>query len=244
MAKTKTNLPARLRRPRAKPKARGSRSHPAPDTRSPPPGVPPERVLGFLYGPPEERRERRLVRTALKPNVQAAMAIQEWSDSLGLLDLSELVAELDAQSKLVNGGSLERAEAMFLSQAHTLDAIFNDLARRARFSLTKNLDVSERLLRLAMRAQSQSRATLEGLAEIKNPRQVAFVKQANIAAGHQQVNNGQIARGETVESAPSKLLESSSASEWLDSGATPTAERADQALVPVGAVNRAEDAGR
>ena len=38
--------------------------------------------------------------------------------------------------------------------------------------------------------QAQCRATLEALAEIKNPRPVAFVKQANISGGHQQVNNG------------------------------------------------------
>jgi hypothetical protein len=37
--------------------------------------------------------------------------------------------------------------------------------------------------------QAQCRATIEALAEIKNPRPVAFVKQANIAQGPQQVNN-------------------------------------------------------
>ena len=40
-----------------------------------------------------------------------------------------------------------------------------------------------------MRAQGQCRATLQTLGELKNPRQVAFVKQANIANGYQQVNN-------------------------------------------------------
>ena len=44
--------------------------------------------------------------------------------------------------------------------------------------------------RQALKAQAQCRATLEALAEIKNPRPVAFVKQANISGGHQQVNNG------------------------------------------------------
>jgi hypothetical protein len=36
----------------------------------------------------------------------------------------------------------------------------------------------------------RSPATIETLAELKNPRQVAFVNQANLAGGHQQVNNG------------------------------------------------------
>lgn len=39
------------------------------------------------------------------------------------------------------------------------------------------------------------RATIETLAEIKNPRAVAFVTQANIAHGPQQVNNGVPANG-------------------------------------------------
>ena len=48
--------------------------------------------------------------------------------------------------------------------------------------------------KLALKAQSQCRATLETLAAIKNP-PVIFVKQAN---GHQQVNNG-VAASHTAE---------------------------------------------
>jgi hypothetical protein len=44
-------------------------------------------------------------------------------------------------------------------------------------------------LRLALKAQNQCRMTLETLATIKNPPAV-FAKQANIAHGPQQVNNG------------------------------------------------------
>jgi hypothetical protein len=46
-------------------------------------------------------------------------------------------------------------------------------------------------MRLALRVQSQRRATLEALSVIKNPPHPTFVKQANIAHGPQQVvNNG------------------------------------------------------
>ena len=45
-------------------------------------------------------------------------------------------------------------------------------------------------MRLALKAQAQSRSTVEALAEIKNPRPVQFVKQANMTTGPQQVNNG------------------------------------------------------
>ena len=51
-------------------------------------------------------------------------------------------------------------------------------------------DATETHLKLAFKAQSQCRTTLETLAEIKSPRSVAFVRQANTSAGPQQLNNG------------------------------------------------------
>jgi hypothetical protein len=44
-------------------------------------------------------------------------------------------------------------------------------------------------LRLALKAQTQCRATVETLATMKNP--VVFAKQANIAHGPQQINNNE-----------------------------------------------------
>lgn len=68
------------------------------------------------------------------------------------------------------------------------------MARRAALNMNGHLDATDELLRLALKAQAQSRATVEALAEVKNPRSVAFVKQANIAHGHQQVDNPGAAR--------------------------------------------------
>jgi hypothetical protein len=44
-------------------------------------------------------------------------------------------------------------------------------------------------MRVALKAQNQCRMTLETLATVTNPR-VVYAKQANIANGPQQVNNG------------------------------------------------------
>jgi hypothetical protein len=76
---------------------------------------------------------------------------------------------------------------MLMIQAHTLDAIFNNLAQRA--ASAKLLSQLEQYMRLALKAQSQCRATLESLAAIKNP-PIVYAKQANIANGPQQINNG------------------------------------------------------
>ena len=55
------------------------------------------------------------------------------------------------------GWALKRGEAMLATQAHILDAIFNNLAQSAiRAEFMDNLD---RYLKLALRAQSQCRAT-------------------------------------------------------------------------------------
>ena len=60
----------------------------------------------------------------------------------------------------------------------------------AGLNMKHSLDVVERCMRLALKAQGQSRATFETLAAIKNPPAAVFAQQANIAHGPQQVNNG------------------------------------------------------
>ena len=93
------------------------------------------------------------------------------------------------------------------------------------------------------------RATLQALAEMKNPRPVAFFKQANINnGGNQQVNNG-VPTGDTQtptparenESEQTKLLQGmTDGSTYMDAGTTSAAGRGDKTLEPVGAVNRAK----
>jgi hypothetical protein len=101
-----------------------------------------------------------------------------------------LVKELAAQSKAVGDGNLHRAESMLIAQAHTLDSIFASLANRASLNMNEGyLDAFEQYMRLALKAQGQCRATLETLAAIKNP-PIVYARQANIAHGPQQVNNG------------------------------------------------------
>jgi hypothetical protein len=99
------------------------------------------------------------------------------------------------------------------AQAVALDSIFHDLARRSAANMGQYVEAAETYMRLALKAQAQSRATMETLAEIKNPRQIAFVGQANVAHGPQQVNNGPTpqapvtSRAENSKNAPNELLE-------------------------------------
>ena len=77
---------------------------------------------------------------------------------------------------------------------------------------------------------------------MRNPPTV-FAKQANIAHGPQQVNNVRLRqvsalrfRAGNQESEPIKLLEA--AGKRMDFGTTNTTGRGDQAMAPVGTVNR------
>ena len=155
---------------------------------------------------------------------------------------------LAEQAKLASDGNLERAEAMLLIQAHTLDAIFNNLARRAALNAGEYLGACETYLRLALKAQSQCRATLETLATVKNPPPVAFVRQAHIAHGPQQVNNGPLpasgepSRARESENQQSRLLEQQR-HEWVDTRAPQAAVATAPTVAPVGALNGAADRG-
>ena len=151
------------------------------------------------------------------------------------LEVSDLVAEMKKAGDEAVAGDFGRVERMLANQMLTLDMLFNNLAQRSgRQDTFKGIEV---LMRLALKAQAQARSTAETLAVIKNP--MPYIRQANIAHGHQQVVNGQQATGAgSFQSGQSKLLEAQHGN-TLDIGAQATAGRADQAMEAVGAVHRA-----
>ena len=58
----------------------------------------------------------------------------------------------------------------------------------------EHLNATETYMRLALKAQTQCRSTLETLAEVKYPKAATFVRQQNVAY-QQQINNGDPANG-------------------------------------------------
>lgn len=190
-------------------------------------------------GKSDEDKDLTIARTILRPTVQAAVTLQEYNKPYADLHLSGLIDALTEQTAATIDGDLKRGEAMLTAQAHTLDTIFNTLARRS--SGAEYMDKLEHYLKLALRAQSQCRATWETLATIKNPPMVGYVKQAIIAHGHQQVNNtpptaNEMSRARENQNLQNKLLEEKDG-ERLDIGTTGTTGRADPAMATVGEVN-------
>jgi hypothetical protein len=175
----------------------------------------------------DENSDDKVAQVFTKPSVQAALTIQEWEGDL--YEFKSLQKTLSLQIDEVNNGNMKRPEAMLLAQAHTLDALFNHLARRAR--KVQSLKQFELDLRLALKAQSQCRATLETLVAIKNP-PVVFAKQANISNGHQQINNGlqPTHAGKTKNEQNELLVEAQNGSETMDTRTTGETSGKDKAM--------------
>lgn len=187
---------------------------------------------------------------ASSPLVRGAVTGRKYSEGIfgADTDLTAYVAELRMQVDSVKHGDMQGLESMLVAQANTLDMIFNQCARKAAYS--EYLNQMQAHLSLALKAQAQCRATLEALAEIKNPRPVAFVKQANITNGPQQVNNGTAsappvprARGENTGTS-NELLAQDHGETTLDAGTAGETGRSDPTLAAVERCNRTGHGGR
>lgn len=154
-------------------------------------------------------------------------------------DMGELVRNIELHTELVNAGEMHRLEGMLVSQAIALESLFTHLAERA--MAHAQIPGFEANMRMALRAQNQSRATIEALVNLKNP-PIVFAKQANIAHGPQQVNNGSAPQDEALarsesRNQPNKVLEHST-NELLDTGTKVKAGRGHPPLETVVAIHR------
>ncbi|CAG4911625.1 hypothetical protein [Paraburkholderia saeva] len=141
---------------------------------------------------------------------------------------------------VTQNNDMSSVEMMLLAQAHTCDLLFNDLVLKARASDT--MPKLEAYMRIALKAQQQSASALRTLGELKSPKQIAFIKQANVAH-QQQVNNGTappVRAHEENGNQSNELLEHQHG-ERMDTGTASAAGRGNQTLETVGAVNRTHD---
>ena len=179
----------------------------------------------------------------LMASAQNAIAMAEWGKYAGEIDLTELVTDLQTKAESIQDGNMKPVEAMLYGQAMALQTIFTNLARRSAMNVGEYMDAADKYMRLALKAQSQCRATLETLAEIKNP--MPYIKQANIANGPQQVNNGKStqyaqahAPAGNSQTLQNELLEHQHG-DTLEFGTTGQTVGADTHLEAVGTVQRA-----
>lgn len=192
-------------------------------------------------GAMEETEGEALARGYLTPECLSA-ALLVSSNMFGQAPVTDVIRELSRQTAAINSGDMTQAENMLMAQAHTLNAIHAHLASKA--LMAKHMDDLESYMRLSLKAQNQARATLQTLNELKAPKQIAFVQQANI--GNQvQVNNGvqeKPARARKTKKVQNELLEVEHG-ERLDTRATSTAGGANPELATLGGKHRTTKCG-
>ena len=216
-------------------------------TTTTPPAKPKGRALAKPQAPATTTTPEHKARMALLPSVNSASVIEAYQSHIMGTEASidVMINGLRTTFAAVKSDNLHAMECMLIGQATALQTIFTSLARRA--ASQEQLRHYETFLGLALKAQSQSRATISALVDLKYPRQATFVKQANIAHGPQQVNNGgapagAIAHAKENKPEQNKLLEVNHGQPGnrLDTRAAQAAGRANTQVAAVGKVNRAD----
>ena len=178
-----------------------------------------------------ENAKNKKGRIVTSSAVMNAVVSESFSKDVIDASLLGIVDALKLNIRAVQDGDMASMEAMLVGQAQALQTVFVGLALKA--TNQTHLVQYTTFMNLALKAQSQCRATIEALAELKQPKQVAFVKQANISNGHQQVNNMNVndvsLRAQESKKQPNKLLEQENG-EWMDRRETETAIGADKTV--------------
>lgn len=160
---------------RAKPKSAVS------VTQTPAPAEP-----GPIIGP--ANRGKMIAQVSIAPAMRHAMASQAYAapvmgDEASWVDTTDALAE---RMKSARSGNKKVASDMLTAQAVTLDTVFTEMLRRAGDNMGEYPEAAERYMRMALKAQANSRATLEALMRLHQPREQT-VKHVHVNAGGQAV---------------------------------------------------------
>lgn len=203
----------------------------------------------------DQTEGQAIAAAVLNPAINAAAVVDTYQSNIigDGADIDALVDTLRASMDRSAAGDLAGLEAMLIGQATALQTIFVSLAKRAHHQqYQRHL---EAFLGLALKAQAQSRATIQAVIDLKFPRQATFVKQANIAHGPQQVNNGQAIGGDNVralenQTEQNELLEGGThvrgthTSTRMDGRATAATARGNPAVEALATSHRPKKRGR
>ena len=137
------------------------------------------------------RRPELLARCAVLPEMRHAAVARRFGNPMLNIDDDEsewkdTVTAFSEETNLAAAGKLGTVSRVLISQALTLDAIFTRMASRAIDNLSEYPEATEHYMRLALKAQANSRATLEALARMHQPREQT-VKHVTVNEGGQAV---------------------------------------------------------
>ena len=113
-------------------------------------------------------RMREIAAQAVDPCVTSSMVVSAfWEEARGSsIDPEAGYDAIQDAVDAVRDGAMAGAQATLVGQALALNAIFAEMARRGGAMLGRPGNAAERYLKLAMKAQTQCRATLQVLNQI------------------------------------------------------------------------------
>ena len=142
-------------------------------------------------GPTEEDRAR-VAGLAIGAGLRHAAIAQSFAaSSLGGgiwndVSASEALSVFHDKVGKVKSGEMAPAIAILMAQAISLDAVFTEMVRRAGANMGEHPQAFERYMRMAMKAQANSRTTLETMAKIARGGE-QIVRHVHVNAGGQAV---------------------------------------------------------
>ena len=98
----------------------------------------------------------------------------------------DFITHLQSAGAKAQSGDLAIAARVLAAQVTTLDSMFTELARRAACNMGEYINAAERYGRLALKTQSNCRATIEALAKLHQPREQT-VRHVHVNEGGQAV---------------------------------------------------------
>lgn len=139
----------------------------------------------------DETGGQAMARKLLEPHLRHAVSASSFASKVlgaqfegpGTMDYVDHIQKAAGKAE---AGDLAIASRLLASQAITLDAMFTEMARRAALNMGEHLNAAESYGRLALKAQSNCRATLETLAKLHQPREQT-VRHVHVNEGGQAV---------------------------------------------------------
>tara|TARA_R110002012_G_scaffold138444_5_gene293670 strand:- start:211 stop:897 length:687 start_codon:yes stop_codon:yes gene_type:complete len=129
-----------------------------------------------------------VARILIEPHARHALTASTYAAKV-FEDRTELEDIVDHMKKLtdnVEAGDLAIVSNMLAAQALSLDGMFTELAQRAALNVGEYVNAAERYGRLALKAQSNCRATLETLVKLHQPREQT-VRHVHVNDGGQAI---------------------------------------------------------
>ncbi|MDJ0634672.1 MAG: hypothetical protein QNJ34_15900 [Xenococcaceae cyanobacterium MO_188.B29] len=166
----------------------------------------------------------------------AIASIMDSGDNVKVVDAAK--DRVEETLFKVKSGNLEDLEAILVNQVYVLNGLFNQLVIQGKASLTKPAVLKslpnhpKTMLNVAMKAQTQCRATIQTISDLKNPKKTTFIKN--------QLNNVKMELEERIE----QLEDIENGSKKLDYRTEATAISINSEMEALEVIDRSKDPRR